>query len=710
MEEKRKNKKESRRFTLKNKSGCARIFAVCLCVLLLASFAAQMISTQGGRIKVEEVTIDSRGAVLSAELYYPAGTSDEDKLPVILVAHGAGVTRGNYRGIAEELARRGFVVMNINGYGTGFSEMPKYDERDMGIDMYDTWTTPSGILDALNYVRTFNFIDQTRIGIIGHSQGSRRAEYATLLDCGYLTFNDIMINVLHDTFGQSFTEEEIGLDADMLAAERLNGDQMEFYNYLKEQNREWFDTRVHSLLLVGSSALNSGPMQAVEVAGHEVMRNCRMNMGLINGIYDSTAFASDETTLEAFHIADTETEVTTDKWYMLDDVGESSTIIGDFYGSVLENEQLQSSLKEHTTRLVSFNVETHSKEFFSKDTTQDIVKYFEQTLSYNGGELGASDAHPVDAHNIVFFMREALNFTAMLAMLAMLIPLTGLLVNTPFFASCVGVNESNPTVYGKTRYWVINALAVVFGFFAIYKINGIFAPGLPNTKLFPLFPSWWLTPFFLGILALLSFGELAAVHVLDKKKYGRSYLNGLNVKLGFVNIMKTILLAFILFVSAYLSLAAVKYLFNQDYRLWMFAFEEMKAEHWLDVLKYAVLSFPELLLIGGIVNYAPRKDIPEWLDDLMTVVFNSLGVWLCCIINTIIIYNDLPKMCNFTSTYGFLLSVPIVTYLIRCMYKRTRSIWLGAAISALILGWVLATNIGYNIYYPQTFLTNFLYI
>lgn len=85
MEEKRKNKKESRRFTLKNKSGCARIFAVCLCVLLLASFAAQMISTQGGRIKVEEVTIDSRGAVLSAELYYPAGTSDEDKLPVILV-------------------------------------------------------------------------------------------------------------------------------------------------------------------------------------------------------------------------------------------------------------------------------------------------------------------------------------------------------------------------------------------------------------------------------------------------------------------------------------------------------------------------------------------------------------------------------------------------------------------------------------------------
>ena len=685
------------------------LFAISLCVLLFASFIAQMISTQGGSIKVESIQIDSRGAMLSADLYYPAGTDDTDSLPAIVVAHGAGVTNGNMRGIAEELARRSFVVLNVDGYGTGYSELPAYDERDMGVDGYDTWTTPSGMYDALNFIRTLNFIDQERIGIIGHSQGSRRAEYATLLDNGCLTLNDIMVNVLYDTFGQTFTEDEITLNADDLAAERLSAEELELYNYIKEEKTQWFNTRVRSLLLIGSSATNTGHLMPVTVAGYEVMRNVQMNMGLINGIYDSTAYASAETTLESFYLPKGTTSLTADKWYMVDDLTETSTIIGDFYGSVLENEELQEALDNRQVRLVSFNVETHSKEFFSTATAQDIVKYFEQTLLYNGGELGASDASPVDASSIIFFAREAFNFIAMLAMFAMLVSLAGIFLQTKFFSSCVGTAEASAVKLSRPRYWIVAAITIIVGFIAIYRVNNIFAPGLPNTSFFPLFPSWWLTLIFLCALAVFSIVELIVFFRLDKKKYGSDFVSGLNVKLGVANVLKTLLLAIILFVCAYLSLSVIKYLFGQDYRLWMFAFEELKADQWVDILKYGIILFPELLLIGAAINYAPRRDLPGWLDNLLAVVTNSLGILLCCIINTIIIYSGNPQLCNFTSSYGFLLSVPIVAYLLRRMYKKSHSIWLGAAIAAFILAWTMSTTIGYNIYFPQSAFMNFLF-
>ena len=121
------------------------------------------------------------------------------------------------RSFAEELAKRDYVVLNLNPYGSGLSETPKYNENDQGVDAYDIFATPMGVLDAVNFVRSLEFVDTTNIGLTGHSQGSRRTGYAALMDCGYYSFNDVMINVLSDTFGMEFTEEEINMDAAITA-------------------------------------------------------------------------------------------------------------------------------------------------------------------------------------------------------------------------------------------------------------------------------------------------------------------------------------------------------------------------------------------------------------------------------------------------------------------------------------------------------------
>ena len=79
---------------------------------------------------------------------------------------------------AEELARRNFVVLNVSAYGAGTSAQPDYDENDQGIEGLDGNLTPMGLLDAKAFLSSLSFVDSTRIGMAGHSMGSRRTGYA----------------------------------------------------------------------------------------------------------------------------------------------------------------------------------------------------------------------------------------------------------------------------------------------------------------------------------------------------------------------------------------------------------------------------------------------------------------------------------------------------------------------------------------------------
>ncbi|MDY4486466.1 MAG: hypothetical protein SPE18_00195 [Candidatus Limivicinus sp.] len=697
-------------YSLNDKKFCKKLVAICIAVILIASFFAQMVSTDGGKIKVETIRIDARGAELVGDLYYPAGTSDRDKLPAIVVTHGAGVTKNNYRSFAEELSRRKFVVFCVNGYGTGLSEFPKYDENNMGVDEYNTWTTPSGILDAVNFVRTLQFVDKERIGIAGHSQGSRRAGYSAVIDCGYLTLNDMLINVLYEQFGQSFTEQEINMNADELAADRLSEEELALYEYIKADVEEEYNSKILAVCIIGGTASNCGPMKAVNVAGFEVMRNCQVNEGLIGGDFDGgiAAYRFDPANQDFWHV---DGDIQLDTWYDIDDAANTSTVIGDFNEiDITTSEALQDAIKNRTTRLIVLNPETHSKEFFSKQTAAEVSRYFEQVFAYNGGELGDASANPIPATKTKFVAREILNAVAMLGMIALLFPVAGLMVNTEFFAGCIGKNEVNTTDYGKKRFWVCAAVGAVSSFAAIYYINTIFAPGLPSPKFWPLFPSWWLTLIYLAVVAVFSVAEIVVLNVIDKKKYGKSFLGSVNVRLGVVNVLKSVLLGCILTAVAYLSLTLILYLFNQDYRLWMMAFEEMKVEHWLYVWRFAIVLFPLYVLTGIALNYSNSDKIAGWKSVLVDVIANSLGVWVLAIVTTIILHKTGNSISNWTSSYGFIFFVPITIIISKLMYKVTRSVWLGAAVNSLLIGWMMVCTIGYNTYVGQAWFSNFFNI
>ena len=203
------------------------------------------------------------------------------------------------------------------------------------------------------------------------------------------------------------------------------------------------------------------------------------------------------------------------------------------------------------------------------------------------------------------------------------------------------------------------------------------------------------------------------INVIFNKKEGNcTGLRVVNLGIGFKNVLKSLAIAVILLIAAYASLAVMEYFFGQEYRIWMTEFSEMKADYWFLALRYAIILFPMFIIIAAGTNYSVRRDIPEWKDTLITVLVSSAGIWLCCLLNYVIAQNTTFNGTFFSSficSYQMLVVVPIIVYINKKLYKLTNSIWVGAALSALIISWSFVCSLGINdTFYGQTWLGNFL--
>ena len=705
--------KKGKFFGFGTKQGCVRLALLCAAIIFISSFFAQLIQTDFGEIKIEKITIDARGAELTGELYYPAGTTSHDSLPAVITNHGGGCTYGTMKNTAEEIARRGFVVFNVSAYGSGMSAQPDYDDAEQGLPGFYSSVnvtdgvkselpaaTPMGMTDALDFVRSLEFVDSTRIGMVGHSMGAYRTNAAAILDCGYLSLNDIMLNVLADEFGLSLTREEIDMDADALAEEKLNTDQLAHYQSLREAEAENYSTRLKAAIILGIGASTGNDPQVVEVAGHEVTRSLQTNMFILSGEFDS-AYNVGETSYASWY---SDEQLTLGSWYIVDDISATSTQDGTLYGGE-PDEALTQAFDDRSSRLWYLTEgETHSKEFFSTKTNSAIIEYFTTVLGQDT-TLASDDG--------MWQFRVVFNTIALFSMVVMILAIAGALLYTPFFAGCVSPNRADKGLpFDKKRFILFGLLTVVLSFASIYYSNakGLFIFG--PTQMFPLGRSCSLAIVFVICLAIAAAITLGLSAVIGKSKYGSTGLALVNPLIGLKNVLKCLLLAVIMIAAAYASLGVMQYFFGQEYRIWMTVFGEMKADYWFLALRYAIVFFPLYLIISAGVNFSVRSDIPVWKDTLYTVIINSVGIWLCCLLNYIIAqattYDGL-FFSSFICSYHMVSVVPITVYLLRRMYKFTNNIWTGAALCAILISWSCVCTLGINdAFYGQTWLGNFL--
>ncbi|MCC2029077.1 alpha/beta fold hydrolase [Microbacterium sp. YMB-B2] len=182
---------------------------------LISAIGASAVQTAAGTVKVKDLQWEtSSGRMLNALLFVPEGATTDAPAPAVVVSHGWWNNREMQDANYVELARRGFVVLSIDMYGHGNSEPLPADELAVG---------GTGMYDGVKLVADLPYVDPERIGVTGHSNGARAANFSVALDNAadeelisavFLVDNEAMYSDEDGAFANLYGTRDVGLIAD----------------------------------------------------------------------------------------------------------------------------------------------------------------------------------------------------------------------------------------------------------------------------------------------------------------------------------------------------------------------------------------------------------------------------------------------------------------------------------------------------------------
>jgi hypothetical protein len=333
--------------------------------IVLSSFVASNIQSDWGRVNIETVYFEARDdQIVVYDLFVPSTATDEQQAPLVIVIAGFKLTRETQVHVALELARRGFVVINIDPYNSGDSTSSRgLQGRALAtIEGY-------GAFDIIDYVYdnedVYPFVDKTRIGVTGHSAGGNAAYQAAV------------------HFGKRAVDN--------------NG-----------------VSKVHSVFMSGYVlSINSS------------IQFSRSNMGMDYPLYDEGAFRNPINPQAPLNYNKADM-----RWAIESHVFVNSGLERQGLPTIPLNTQIDmgriyGNPNLRTMRHV-FNTPTiHSFQPYSNEANGKNISFFEIAMDFRSTTLLASDQ--------VWQIKEVFTSISLIAALAMLVPITKLLYQIPFF-------------------------------------------------------------------------------------------------------------------------------------------------------------------------------------------------------------------------------------------------------------------------------------
>lgn len=135
-----------------------RMLIIAIALVVLGGIISLGVRSNGGVTVKHTVFAGGNGIMRAGTLYIPPGASDKNPAPGIVAIHGYINTRDTMQPVSLELARRGYVVLNVDQTGHGLSGPPAF-------------ANGFGGPGALQYLKTRSFVHDSNIGLIGHSMG-----------------------------------------------------------------------------------------------------------------------------------------------------------------------------------------------------------------------------------------------------------------------------------------------------------------------------------------------------------------------------------------------------------------------------------------------------------------------------------------------------------------------------------------------------------
>ena len=113
--------------------------------------------------RIEQISVMSAGQKLFGEAFIPVS---EGRHPAIILSHGYGGTGSNFYNMASQFAKEGYVCYCYDFAGGSTRSRSEGSTLEMSI-----FTERQNLLDVIDEVRSWNFVDKKNIFLLGESQG-----------------------------------------------------------------------------------------------------------------------------------------------------------------------------------------------------------------------------------------------------------------------------------------------------------------------------------------------------------------------------------------------------------------------------------------------------------------------------------------------------------------------------------------------------------
>lgn len=689
--------------------------AVCLALILISGLVMSSVKTCGGRSVVKEVVISPYGSDLAMSMYIPKQALETDEsgnfihagqFPAVIVNSGYTDERSCVENVANELANRGFVVASFDMYGHGHSDT--ISNRGYGVvpDVFGDDMALMGAYDVLDYLRTLGYVDQSRIGMVGHSLGGAATGSMAATSAGFYTLEDKLMNLLYDEFNVSISAEQVAQqDADAIANSALSGDALAEYELRKAEIAAEDAIALRSFIVLDAGVGFANP-KTVEVAGNTVWRDVQANFALqsnISGGGSKGILNSDypKTTPATMLFLSQDKPVEKDTWYQLTlsagEEAELSTPVGAFYNSP-SDANIQALVGTHTLRAFFSPRGWHAYTCISGETATAAVQFFTTVLSYDNGDIvvGSGSPSATPANTGSWKIKEFASGVALIALIAMIMPIVCLLLESRPFASMLG--EPSQKVESKMGpVLIVTSLLTILVPMLTYSKGVGWAMNVPGGWFSTIqvatqtaFWSFVMTLFILAVLLLKYF-------FYDKKQSDISFAEMYGLKIRKKNVLKSLALALIVFAGISVILAMFYGMFNGSKMkvtpLGKILYAALTLPQFYSYFLYAICFFPFYLINSMMVNSLRFKNVSEKKTAYLVAAFNCSGMLVLALCQIVFglwlrgatLFKTVPGSSATIMNLPFFAVMLFVSALInRKMYSKTGSSVPGALLNAAI--------------------------
>ena len=551
-----------------------RIIVIAVILILVGSVFASLLQTDFGKVKIKDlylVTEDQQ--YLHGLIFLPKSATKDNPAPLVVTSHGWLNTAEIQDAASIELSRRGIIVIAMDAYNHGFSSSVQVDQL-VDSDLYG-----QGMIPFVEYAASgiMNFVDTSRIGVMGHSMGGRAAKNTAI---HYSNLYNVAI------------EEAKAVDSD--GGETVTPEEESYAKSL---------IKITSSLPTGQSPGSMADWSII-----------RLNVGFLYGLLEEGGYSSSTGTADLIGAS-------TEALAMINSSDPSVTYVeeGVFYGDK----------DSGTLRVLYQPYITHPLIHFDPASTVDVINFFTYTLDVD------TDLAPTNQR---FMIKEIFNLVAAIGLLLLVVPICSLLLDCPAFADLKGKEGPRvPALDGerKKKFWfglILGGLvSLVTAIFAT-----VWVPSLGNTTHGFSMSNWTFfaapTMNTVAVWTVLNAIWGFVWFFINFKKDKASGLRNddmIGLKISGKELWKSILLSAAVIGFIYAIVWFCKWAFNTDFRFWTPAIKTFNVEKLFYFFQYLPVFFAFYLANSLMVNGANRfEGMNETKNLFILGLGNIIGVTL----------------------------------------------------------------------------------